>query len=67
MNKIYNYMEEELMEGLNFMAVQTGLHFLTLVTWGVTVGLTIYCLVLFVKFARRGIVAFDIYINHNKN
>lgn len=54
------------MEGLNFMAVQTGLHFLTLVTWGVTVGLTIYCLILFVKFARRGIVAFDIYINQNK-
>jgi len=30
-------------------------------------GLTLYCLVLFIKFARKGIKAFEIYIDKNSN
>jgi len=29
-------------------------------------GLSIYCLFLFIKFAKKGIEAFDIYITKNK-
>lgn len=43
-----------------------GLHMLTILLYLVVVGLSIYCLVLFIKVARRGIVALDIYINKNK-
>lgn len=33
----------------------------------VCLGIGIYCLILFIKLARRGIAALDIYINKHKN
>lgn len=33
----------------------------------VCIGIGIYCLILFIKLARRGITALDIYINKHKN
>lgn len=53
------------------MEPQTGLIFggfsvLAILIWLVSTGLGIYAFVLFVKLARRGIVALDLY-NHAKN
>lgn len=38
-----------------------------LLIWPVIVGLGIYSLILFIKLARRGIKALDIYINEKGN
>lgn len=45
---------------------QTGLHFFSLLIWVALTGILIYCLILFIKLARRGIVALDIYIGQSK-
>lgn len=47
---------------------QSAIHFFSLLVGLVLIGLTIYCLILFIKLARRGIKALDIYNNlHGKN
>ncbi|MNO65003.1 hypothetical protein D3C76_557420 [compost metagenome] len=43
-----------------------GLSILFFLIWVVCIGLGIYAFVLFVKLARRGIIALDLY-NHAKN
>lgn len=48
------------------MFLLSGLHILTVLLYLIIVGLSIYCLILFVKVARRGIIALDFYINKNK-
>ncbi|PKM95633.1 MAG: hypothetical protein CVU84_02180 [Firmicutes bacterium HGW-Firmicutes-1] len=48
------------------LLIQTGIHFSTLLICVALTGILIYCLILFIKLARRGIVALDIYIDQNK-
>ena len=44
-----------------------GLPILILVIYLITIGLSIYAFVLFVKLARRGIKALDIHLEEKKN
>jgi predicted neutral ceramidase superfamily lipid hydrolase len=63
-----------LLKGGDFMdystsVASTGGPFLSLIialVYIIILGLSIYCFVLFVKFAHKGIKAFDIYINKNQ-
>ncbi|PKM96125.1 MAG: hypothetical protein CVU84_03915 [Firmicutes bacterium HGW-Firmicutes-1] len=48
------------------MIFQGALHIVILLIYLFFIGISIYCLVLFVKLARRGILALDIYILQNK-
>lgn len=50
------------------MFFQSAIHFISLLIGLVFIGLIIYCLILFIKLATRGIKALDIYNNlHGKN
>lgn len=54
------------MDGLNPLApVTAGLGILLILLYLAILGFYIYCVVLFVKLARRGIKVFDIYLGKN--
>ncbi|KEQ21856.1 hypothetical protein ET33_30705 [Paenibacillus tyrfis] len=49
------------MINIEFLAIGSMLIYVILI------GLSIYCLILFIKLARRGIEALDLYIHDKKN